>query len=141
MRRLRFVLAISLLVAFGSVVPAHTADRMISLRQKFFGAENVDRDTGDVRADRVILSWFGVTNFAAALNGHVVLLDAWVPRGEYSNYVPTDPSELSGLKPEFIIVGHSHFDHTADAAEVVKGSGTTIVGTPEHCDQISKQAA
>lgn len=141
MRRISVAVPLSILFVIAGMLPGTGADRTVSARVKFFGAENVDQDTGAVRADRVILSWFGVTNFAAALNGHVVLLDAWVPRGEYSGYVPTSPAELADLHPEFIIAGHSHFDHTADAAEIVKLSHPTIVGTPEHCDQITRQAA
>ena len=51
---------------------------MVKARQRFFGAANVDARTGAVRPDRVIFSWYGVTNFALAIRGHVVLLDAWV---------------------------------------------------------------
>ncbi len=86
-----------------------------------------------MRRDRLILSWFGVTNFALAIRGHVVLLDAWVPRGAHSGYVPTNPAELAALDPEAILVGHAHFDHAADAVPIATASGATIVGTAEHC--------
>jgi len=136
--------AAALLVALAAtliVISPGRADATIALRQRFFGHQNVDPVTGDIDADDVILSWFGVTNFAAAINGHVVLLDAWVPRGEYSGYVPTSPAELAMLDPEFIFVGHGHFDHAADAAEIAALSDATLVGTPEHCDQAREQAA
>jgi hypothetical protein len=69
----------------GGPVAASADDaRTIALRQKYFGAANVDGQTGAVRRDKVIMSWFGVTNFAMAIRGHVVLLDAWVPRGLHS---------------------------------------------------------
>ncbi len=129
------VLLASLLVA------SDPANATLSVRQRFFGIENVDAVTGEVRADRVILSWFGVTNFAAAINGNVVLLDAWVPRGEYSGYVPTSPAELAMLGPSHIFIGHGHFDHAADAAEIAVASGATVVGTAEHCEQVIQQAA
>lgn len=129
------------LVATLAAVPGRADANMIALRQRYFGAENVDPSNGAVRADRVILSWVGVTNFAAAIGGHVVMLDAWVPRGEYSGYVPSSPGELAALDPEFVFVGHSHFDHAADAAPIAAASGATVVGTPEHCAQIRSQAA
>lgn len=113
---------------------------VVEVRQRFFGKTNVDPRTGEVRADKVILSWFGSANYAAALNGHVVLLDAWVPRGSHSGYVPTGPEELATLEPEYIFIGHGDFDHAADAAQVASESGATIVGTPEHCDSIRGQA-
>lgn len=129
------MLALALALSAAGLAGAQPSDRTTALRQRFFGVENV-RPDGTLRPDRVILSWFGVTNFAAAIGGHVVLLDAWVPRGEYSGYIPTDPEELAALAPEAIFVGHGHFDHAADAAEIAARSGATIVGTPEHCGSI-----
>ncbi|MFJ7746832.1 MBL fold metallo-hydrolase [Peribacillus sp. NPDC097295] len=113
--------------------------QMIEAREKFFGKEHVNHKTGAIRKDKVILSWFGVSNFAAAINGHVVLLDSWVPRGTYTGYVPTSPDELAQLKPEAIFIGHAHFDHAADAAEIISKSGAKLVGTPEHCAYIKGQ--
>ena len=114
--------------------------RTIALREKFFGADNVDAQ-GNVRPDKVILSWASVMTYAAAINGHVVLLDAWVARGEHSGYVPTDAGELAMLKPSHVFIGHGHFDHAADAAQVVAESGAVLVGTREHCDQVKAQVA
>lgn len=111
----------------------------IEAREKFFGKENVNPTSGNVRKDKVILSWFGVSNYAAAINGHVILLDAWVPRGTFSGYVPTTPDELAQLMPEAVFIGHAHFDHAADAAEIITKSGAALVGTPEHCDYVKSQ--
>ncbi|MGH2808176.1 MAG: MBL fold metallo-hydrolase, partial [Actinomycetota bacterium] len=113
--------------------------KLVEVRQKFFGKGNVNPRTGAVRRDRVILSWFGVASYAAALNGHVVLIDAWVPRGSHSGYVPTDPREVAALEPEYIFIGHGDFDHAADAAEIAAITRAPIVGTPEHCDSIRSQ--
>lgn len=123
-----------------TAVPDRKASDLVKVRQKFFGAGNVDPETGAVRSDRVILSWFGVASYAAALNGHVVLVDAWVPRGSHSGYVPTTPEEVAKLDPEYVFIGHGDFDHAADAAQIVSESGATLVGTPEHCDSIRNQA-
>jgi hypothetical protein len=109
-------------------------------RQRFFGAANVDPVTGAVRRDLVILSWFGCASFALAMNGTVLLLDAWVPRGQHSGYVPTDPDEVTALGPAAILIGHGHFDHAADAAPIASGSGAVVVGTAEHCAQVREQA-
>lgn len=112
---------------------------MVQARQKFFGKGNVDPKTGRVRDDRVIMSWFGVAGYATALNGHVVLVDGWVPRGSHSGYVPTSPEELAALEPEYIFVGHGDFDHMADAATIIDLSGATLVGTQGHCDSVADQ--
>jgi L-ascorbate metabolism protein UlaG (beta-lactamase superfamily) len=106
---------------------------MVEARTKFFGRANVDRRTGAVRRGRVILSWFGVSSFAMAIDGRVVLLDAWVPRGRTSGYVPTTPAEVAQLRPRAIFIGHGHFDHAADATPIALATGARIVGTGEHC--------
>ena len=50
----------------------------IAVRQKYFGLDNVNPNTGAVRTDRVIMSWVGVSTFAASFNGHVVMLDGYL---------------------------------------------------------------
>lgn len=140
----RSVLAGASLAAFtaASASPAAasgTPARTVAVRRRFFGAANVDA-AGRVRPDRVILSWFGCTSFAAAIGGRVVLLDAWVPRGMYSGRVPTDVGELVALAPSHVFIGHGHFDHAADAAPIAAATGAVVVGTPEHCAQVRAQA-
>ena len=65
----------------GSSAEPTLSGETIAARQHYFGTENVDPATGAVRDDRVIFSWTGVSSFAAALNGYVVLLDPWIARG------------------------------------------------------------
>ncbi|HYF26692.1 MAG TPA: MBL fold metallo-hydrolase [Baekduia sp.] len=113
----------------------------VAARNRFFGEGNVDQATGAVRRDRVIFSWVGVTNFAAAIRGHVVLLDAWVPRGLNEHYVPVRPEELAALDPELILLGHAHFDHAADAVPIAQAADATIVGLGEHCAEMVRRAS
>ena len=118
--------------------------RTIAARQHYFGLDNVNAETGEVRADRVILSWMGVSNFAAALNGHVVLMNAWIPRGWIDPprwpgiaYSGTTPEELAALEPEVIFFGHGHGDHAGDIPFVVRAHpGITVVGAAEHCSDV-----
>jgi hypothetical protein len=113
---------------------------MIEARQHFFGAENVAAN-GSLPRGRVILSWFSVASFAAAIDGHVVLLDAYIHKGEdRPNYVPTTKEELVALRPEAIFIGHGHYDHAANAGEIAARTDATVIGTPEHCDQTRAQA-
>ena len=119
--------------------PEPMVNAVAKTRAKFFGKENVNPRTGAVRPDKVIFSWFSVSSYAVAINGHVILLDAWVARGSHSNYVPTTPREVALLEPEYIFIGHGDFDHAADAAQIASTVGAPIVGTPEHCDSIQSQ--
>ena len=105
-------------------------------RQKFFGAENVDPQTGAVPRGEVHLSWVSVTTFAAALDGHVVLLDTYIHKGEdEENYVPATRQDLIDLQPEYILLGHGHFDHAAGTGEIARATGAVVVGTEQHCNE------
>lgn len=126
--------ALSMVLLVTGIAAGNESGSMIAARKRIFGIENVDARTGTLRPDRVVLSWFGVSNFAMAIGGHVVLLDAWIPKGEYSGYVPILPADLSAIRPEAIFVGHSHFDHLADAGPIIEAADPLIIGTPEHCD-------
>ena len=119
----------------------------ISARQTFFGLDNVDPKTGAVRADRVILSWTGVSSFVAAFRGHVVLLDAYIVRdGGFGRvwpsirYIGSTPEELAAVKPELILFGHAHFDHMGDLPTVVRANpDALVVGTAEQCRDIEEE--
>ncbi|MEU1427667.1 MBL fold metallo-hydrolase [Nocardia sp. NPDC005746] len=113
--------------------------RMIAARQRFFGADAVDPDSGAVRADWVLVCWFGCASFAVAMGGVVFLLDAWVPRGLTAGYVPTTPEEVAALDPAAIFIGHGHFDHAADAGAIARASGAVVHGTASHCATARKQ--
>ena len=113
--------------------------RTVRARRKFFGADLVDR-SGAVQPDRVVVAWFGCTSYAVALAGRVFVLDAWVPRGSHSHYVPTDADEVADLRPSHVFVGHGHFDHAADLGPIAARSGARVVGTAEHVALARSQA-
>ncbi len=109
---------------------------VVAARQYFFGAENVDPITGVVRPGEVHLSWVSVATFAAAVDGHVVLFDAYIHKQEdRPNYVPATTQDLVDLAPEAIFVGHAHFDHALDSGPIAAATGAVVVGTQSHCDQ------
>jgi hypothetical protein len=137
----RFVAAVLLVAALtagagDAAAQERLGDGAVKARQRFFGAANVNGTTGAVRADRVILSWASVSTFAAALNGHVVLLDGFVAQGAAANYVPLTPQQLADLRPEAIFIGHAHYDHALDAGDIAAATGATVVGLPQHCAAI-----
>jgi hypothetical protein len=129
-------------------------EKTIAVRQKYFGSENVAPD-GTVRHDRVILSWTGVSSFAAAFNGHVMLLDGWIARGNSCfpsgvpcptiwnhsmAYVGSTDRELADLAPTAFFFGHSHFDHAGDLPTVVRANpDIRLFGTAEHCHDIKAE--
>ncbi len=123
----------------------------VAARRAFFGSDNVDTG-GHVRADRVIVSWFGIASLAVSIEGRVVLLDTYInnpgPCGSSDSagtvgskpYVPTDYAQLAALKPEAIFVGHGHSDHACELGQLVRQTGATVVGLPQHCALAEREA-
>lgn len=149
-RKRALILAAAALVFAGGAGSAGAQDlsaETIAARQHYFGIDNVDPATGAVRDDRVILSWMGVSNFAASFNGHVVLLNAWIARGWMENalwpnqsYVGSTRDELAALRPELIFFGHGHGDHAGDTPFVVLANpGITVLGAAEHCTDLAEK--
>jgi hypothetical protein len=110
-------------------------------RQKFFGLENVNPQTGAVRDDQVIISWTSNASFAASIKGHVVLLDTFATRLEVTpGRTPFVIQDLVNLNPEVIFIGHGHFDHADNAAYIAQQTGAPIFATPETCDNMALDA-
>jgi hypothetical protein len=115
---------------------------LIAARQKIFGLQNVDRNTGKVRDDLVVFSWLTNATFAASMKGHVVLLDSFATRLEIvAGRTPFVIQDLVDLKPEGIFLGHGHFDHADNAAYIAQQTGAVIYATPETCDNMAIDAA
>ena len=114
----------------------------IAIRQHFFGAENVDARTGEVRRDRVIFSWTTNASLAVSIEGRIVLLDTYINRPELPpaprqpdlRRSPLSPQDLVNLEPEAIFLGHGHGDHADNAAFVAKQLDIPIYSSPETCD-------
>ncbi|MCW2587113.1 MAG: hypothetical protein JWN55_2629 [Frankiales bacterium] len=122
-----------------AVTPAGTAAQRAQaakVRVKYFGAQHVDERTGAVDCTRMYVAWINNSSLAASLNGHVVLFDAFFPT-HHPGYIPTDAWEMGDLLPEYLFIGHGHYDHAQEAPRVLNRSRRTVlVGTPEHCEQI-----
>src|ERR1700733_9375524 len=141
-RILMIVGGVLLAGSFMGQAMAKSSAAMIAARQKIFGIENVDAKTGKVRDDRVVFSWLTNATFAAAMKGHVVLLDTFVTRLEIMpGRTPFVIQDLVDLKPEAIFIGHGHFDHADNAAFIAQQTGAVIYATPETCDNMHIDAA
>ena len=92
------------------------------------------------------MSWAGVATFAASFNGHVVLIDSWIPRGPSTTwnhslqYVGTSPDEYKALAPEAYFIGHMHGDHAGDAPRVIEANpDMAVYGNQNHCDDLKAE--
>jgi hypothetical protein len=148
MTRVFFALAFMLSAVIGCVSPVVAApgqgvsEDTIAARERFFGAENVDAVSGQVRADRVIFSWVTNASLAVSIRGRIVLLDTYINRPELPPAAgaadlrrsPISIQELVALAPEAIFLGHGHGDHADNAAYIAKQLNIPIYASPETCD-------
>lgn len=147
MKRKVLVAAVLAALCFATCAFADNGNRqvntaLVNARQKFFGAENVNPTTGEVRNDRVIFSWATNTTYAVSLRGRVILLDSFVTRLEVTpGRTPFVIQDLVDLAPTAIFLGHGHGDHADNAAFLAHTLNIPIVSTPETCDVMQLDAA
>jgi hypothetical protein len=145
MRRTALAIAAASLLSASLTEPViaktHSSSALIAARQKIFGPENIDARSGAVREDRVIFSWLTNATFAASVKGRVVLLDTYVTRLEVQpGRTPFVIQDLVDLEPEYIFIGHGHFDHADNAAYIAQQTGAIIFASPETCDNMAIDA-
>jgi L-ascorbate metabolism protein UlaG (beta-lactamase superfamily) len=76
-----------------------------------------------------VLTWFGVSTFKLEIDDRVIFLDTFVDRAPEAPQVGLRSSEVE--RADFILLGHSHFDHTLGADTIARNTGAVIVGSYE----------
>ena len=82
------------------------------------------------------LDWYGCATFRLTIGELVVFLDAYIDR------VPGAPG--TGLvaddidRADWIVIGHSHFDHIWGAERIARNTGATVVGSYETCRVLAR---
>lgn len=85
----------------------------------------------------ISIEWFGVATFRLTIDDLVLFLDAYMDR------VPSAPPV--GLRSEdvdradFVLVGHSHFDHLHGAQHIAKNAGAKVIGSNETARVLKEQ--
>jgi len=81
------------------------------------------------------LTWLGHSTFRIETpEGKTFYVDPWIGGN------PACPeSEKNVKKADVLVVTHGHFDHIADAVELGKRDGTTVVGIYELCSWLEKK--
>lgn len=78
------------------------------------------------------LTWFGTATWRLEVEDSVIWLDAYLDRAASAAPLPLRAAEVD--RADWILIGHSHFDHIADAATIAKATGATVVGSQHSCD-------
>lgn len=75
------------------------------------------------------LDWLGVATFRLQVDGLTIFLDAYMDRVPAAPPVGLTTAEVD--RADFILVGHSHFDHLWGAERIARNTGATIIGSHE----------
>ncbi len=78
---------------------------------------------------RVVLDWLGVSTFRLAVGDTTIFLDAYIDR------VPAAPpigmTTADVRRADYVLIGHSHFDHLWGAERIAKQTGAAVIGSHE----------
>jgi L-ascorbate metabolism protein UlaG (beta-lactamase superfamily) len=69
---------------------------------------------------------YGHSCFAAEIAGKQVLFDPFITGNELAKSI-----DVHKLRADYILISHGHMDHLADAADIAKRTGATIVSNYE----------
>jgi L-ascorbate metabolism protein UlaG (beta-lactamase superfamily) len=79
----------------------------------------------------ITLDWLGTATFRLTIGDLVLFLDAYMDRVPAAPPVGLRAAEVD--RADFVLVGHSHFDHLAGAEIIAQNTGAQIIGSTESC--------
>src|SRR5579884_1557221 len=77
----------------------------------------------------VTLDWLGVATFRLVVDDLVIFLDAYMDRVPAAPDVGLTSAQVD--RADYILVGHSHFDHLWGAERIARNTGATVIGSHE----------
>ena len=83
------------------------------------------------------LDWYGCATFRLTINDLVVFLDAYIDRAPGAPGTGLTADDVD--RADWILVGHSHFDHLWGAERIARNTGATIVGSYETVRVMAEQ--
>lgn len=75
------------------------------------------------------LDWYGCATFRLSTAGLTVFLDAYIDRAENAQGPGLRADDIDAC--DWIVVGHSHFDHLYGAERIATNTGARIIGSYE----------
>ena len=86
----------------------------------------------------VSLDWLGVSTFRLIVDDVVIFLDAYIDRNPAAPPVGLRVAEVE--RADYILIGHSHFDHLWGAERIAHNTGATIIGSHESVRLMEQEA-
>lgn len=79
----------------------------------------------------ITLDWLGTATFRMRIGPLTLFLDAYMDRVAAAPPVGLGTKDIT--EADFVLVGHSHFDHLAGAEVIAANTGARIIGSNETC--------
>ncbi len=77
----------------------------------------------------ITLDWLGCATFRLTIDDLVIFLDAYMDRVALAPDVGLTTAQVA--EADYVLVGHSHFDHLAGAEVIARNTGAKIIGSNE----------
>ena len=71
------------------------------------------------------ITWLGHATWMVSTGEHKILIDPFLDDN------PAASAKAADVSPDVILISHGHFDHIADAEQIAKASGATVVAIYE----------
>ena len=75
------------------------------------------------------LDWYGCATFSLRTSGLTIFLDAYIDRSEDAEGTGLTASDIT--EADYILVGHSHFDHLWGAERILQNTQAIMIGSYE----------
>src|SRR6478672_11093797 len=75
------------------------------------------------------LDWYGCATFRWCVDGLTLFLDAYIDRAEGAAGSGTRAEDVDVC--DWIVIGHSHFDHLYGAERIMANTDATLIGSYE----------
>ena len=75
------------------------------------------------------LDWYGCATFSLRTSGMTIFLDAYIDRPEGAQGTGLTASDIT--EADYILIGHSHFDHLWGAERIIENTDATLIGSYE----------
>jgi L-ascorbate metabolism protein UlaG (beta-lactamase superfamily) len=86
--------------------------------------------------DVLTIRWYGTSNYELNFRDRVVLLDNFYDRGPRMRSLGFRPDEV--VRADAVLIGHPHYDHISDAAQVATRTGAPVVVHPLGADVLTR---
>ena len=77
----------------------------------------------------VTLDWLGCATLRLTVDDLVIFLDAYIDRVPSAPTVGLSAADVE--RADYILIGHSHFDHIAGAEVIAENTGAKVIGSNE----------